>query len=118
MKRRSFLRSAALAGAATVVKPGAVAAGARAAQSEKPLGMKITRIRFYRNPKSPAHFNQSFHIVMVETDAGITGIGEGGSPDTAKQGAAMMSGEDAARRDSPWQMVCRANFYAPGRRTV
>src|SRR5437667_12907324 len=115
MKRRSFLRSAALAGAATVMKPGAVAAGARAAQSEKPLGMKITRVRFYRNPKSPAHFNQSFHIVTVETDQGITGIGEGGSKEAVEQCAAMIIGEDAARTDHLWQMMYRGYFYPAGR---
>ena len=56
--------------------------------------MKITRIRFYLNPNSPATFNQSFHIVTIETDQGITGIGEGGSKDTIEQCAAMLIGED------------------------
>ena len=78
MERRSFLKSATLGGA------GALAVGSpaptHAYAAEKPLGTKITRVRFYRNPRSPAHFNQSFHIVTVETDQGVTGIGEGGSP--------------------------------------
>jgi len=34
--------------------------------------MKIKRIRFYQNPLSKTLFNQSFHIVTVETDQGIT----------------------------------------------
>jgi galactonate dehydratase len=115
MKRRSFLHSAALGGA------GAVACGLPASRprlaepAEKPLGMKITRIRFYRNPRSPVHFNQSFHIVTVETDQGITGVGEGGSPDTAKQCAGMIIGEDASRIDHLWQMMFRAHFYPAGR---
>jgi len=67
-----------------------------AAAASAPGPMKITRIRFYHNPNSRPIFNQSFHIVTVETDAGITGIGEGGSPETVQQCAAMIVGED------PW----------------
>ncbi len=113
MVRRSFLKSAAVgsAGAAAFSWP----AGVQPHASEKPLGLKITRVRFYRNPKSPAHFNQSFHIITVETDQGITGIGEGGSPDTVKQCAGMIIGEDASRIDRLWQMMFRGMFYPAGR---
>src|SRR5881398_1843347 len=89
MKRRSFLQTAGLAGAA-------FRAEGRATASATPHPMKITRVRFYRNPKSPAHFNQSFHIVTVETDQGITGIGEGGSKEAVEQCAAMIIGEDGS----------------------
>ena len=37
--------------------------------------MKITRVRFYQSPLSRPMVNQSMHIVTVETDAGLTGIG-------------------------------------------
>jgi L-alanine-DL-glutamate epimerase-like enolase superfamily enzyme len=77
--------------------------------------MKITRIRFYHNPKSPPIFNWSFHIVTVETDQGITGIGEGGSRDTISQCAAMIIGEDPFRIDHLWQMMFRGYFYPAGR---
>jgi L-alanine-DL-glutamate epimerase-like enolase superfamily enzyme len=77
--------------------------------------MKITRVRFYHNPKSPLHFNQSFHIVTVETDAGITGIGEGGSRETVSQCAAMIIGEDPFRTEHAWQMMFRGYFYPAGR---
>ena len=59
--------------------------------------MKITRIRFYHNPSSRPIFNQSYHVVTVETDAGITGIGEGGAAETVQQCAAMIVGEDPSR---------------------
>ena len=42
--------------------------------------MKITRVRVYEPPNPNPLFNQSDMVVTVETDAGITGIGEGGSP--------------------------------------
>jgi L-alanine-DL-glutamate epimerase-like enolase superfamily enzyme len=77
--------------------------------------MKITRVRFYHNPKSPSHFNQSFHIVTIETDQGITGIGEGGSLDTISQCAAVIIGEDPFRIEHLWQMMFRGYFYPAGR---
>ena len=44
--------------------------------------MKITRVRVYEPPTPNPLFNQSDLVVTVETDAGVTGIGEGGSKDT------------------------------------
>ncbi len=109
MQRRSFIRSAVMGGAS------AVAARSSAAAIASPGPMKITRVRFYRNPDSPAHFNQSFHIVTVETDAGITGIGEGGSPDTVEQAASLIIGEDPSRIEHLWQVMSRGTFYPAGR---
>jgi L-alanine-DL-glutamate epimerase-like enolase superfamily enzyme len=77
--------------------------------------MKITRVRFYHNPATRPMINQSFHIVTVETDQGITGIGEGGSKETIEQCAAMIIGEDPSRIEHLWQMMFRGYFYPPGR---
>ena len=77
--------------------------------------MKITRIRFYHNPNSRPIFNQSYHVVTVETDAGITGIGEGGETETVQQCAAMIVGEDPSRIDRLWQIMFRGYFYPAGR---
>ena len=141
MKRRLFLQTAGLGGAAALASPltvGSAAAppfraadaglkpddpaagaglkpGATAARPAEPPAMKITRIRFYQNPDSPPHFNQSYHIVTVETDQGITGIGEGGSKDTVTQCAQMIIGEDPGRIDHLWQMMFRGLFYPAGR---
>ena len=73
--------------------------------------MKITRIRYYRDPNSRPIFNQSSNVVTVETDAGITGIGEGGTKDTIEQCAAMLIGEDPWRIDRLWQLMYRGFFY-------
>jgi len=110
MKRRSFLQSALLASGTTL----AIDSQVRATPSQ----MKITRIRFYRNPNSRPIFNQSFHVVTVETDQGITGIGEGGSRDTIEQCAALLIGEDPFRIEHLWQLMYRAYFYPPGREKV
>jgi L-alanine-DL-glutamate epimerase-like enolase superfamily enzyme len=77
--------------------------------------MKITRIRYYLSPNQRPIFNQSFNIVTVETDQGITGIGEGGSKDTIEQCAAMLIGENPARIDRLWQLMYRGYFYPAGR---
>src|SRR5579863_2594534 len=116
IERRSFLQTAGLAGAAAFAAPGrAPAAAPPPMPSSMPPQMKITRVRFYHNPASPPHFNQSFNIVTVETDQGITGIGEGGSKDTVEQCAAMIIGEDPSRIDHLWQMMFRGYFYPAGR---
>ncbi len=77
--------------------------------------MKITRIRIYRPQKPNPHFNQSDMIVAVETDSGLTGIGEGGSPDTLEQCAGVLIGEDPRRIQHLWQVMYRSYFYPAGR---
>jgi len=104
MNRRSFLGAAA---AAALARP-------RLMDAALPK-MKITRVRFYHNPNSRPIFNQSFHIVTVETDQGITGIGEGGMKETVEQCGAMLIGEDPWRIEQLWQLMYRGYFYPAGR---
>jgi L-alanine-DL-glutamate epimerase-like enolase superfamily enzyme len=77
--------------------------------------MKITRICIYRPNNLNPHFNQSNMLVTVETEDGLTGIGEGGSPDTLKQCAGMLIGEDSDRIQHLWQLMYRGYFYPAGR---
>ena len=70
MERRKFLKSLAVASAASLTWPRMLGATLPKA--------KITRVRIYLPPKLNQTFNQSDMIVTVETDAGLTGIGEGG----------------------------------------
>jgi L-alanine-DL-glutamate epimerase-like enolase superfamily enzyme len=114
MRRRSFLQLAGAGGTASLAAKTAVAK-APMPSAAAPAPMKITRIRFYLYPKSIATFNQTFHIVTIETDQGITGIGEGGVKDTIEQCAAMLIGEDPFRTDHLWQMMFRGYFYPAGR---
>ncbi|MFQ5929212.1 MAG: mandelate racemase/muconate lactonizing enzyme family protein [Acidobacteriota bacterium] len=107
MKRRSFLKSA-------LVSTSAVLAGAPLVQAKLPK-LRITRIRYYLSPNPRPTFNQSTNIVRVETDQGITGIGEGGSKDSIEQCAGMLIGENPSRIEHLWQMMYRGYFYPPGR---
>lgn len=110
LTRRSLLQSslAGLTGAAVLQR--------RAEAALKK--MKITRVRFYESDLTRPMVNQSFHIVTVETDAGITGIGEGGSADLMKQLAHQIIGQDPTRIDHLWQMMYRGMFYPAGREKI
>ena len=77
--------------------------------------MKITRVRVYTPPDPNPLFNQSDHVVTIETSAGITGIGEGGSPDTLSQSAGRLIGKDPQYIERLWQDMSRAFFYPAGR---
>ncbi len=107
MNRRQFLRAAtgSLAMAATGVLP------VFAAMPK----MKITRVRAYLPPNPNPLFNQSDVVVTVETDAGITGIGEGGSKDLLMPSAGRLIGRDPQHIERLWQDMNRAWFYPAGR---
>jgi len=111
MQRRKFLQSLAATAAAAVACP-LPAFGALPK-------MKITRIRAYNPPKSFLQinqiFNQSYNIVTVETDAGITGIGEGGTKDLLAPGASRLIGRDPQFIEHLWQDMNRGYFYPAGR---
>ena len=106
MLRREFLASPIFSASAVALRQRARGELAR---------MKIKRIRLYRSPISRPIFNQSFHVVTVETDQGICGIGEGGSAETIGQCAALLIGQDPSRIEHLWQLMYRGYFYPPGR---
>jgi galactonate dehydratase len=105
--RRTFFRSLAAASAAAAAAP----PRAMAALSKT----KITRVRVYEPPNRNPLFNQSDLVVTVETDAGVTGIGEGGSKDMLEQCAGRLIGQDPQYIERLWQDMSRAFFYPAGR---
>ncbi|MBI3681434.1 MAG: mandelate racemase/muconate lactonizing enzyme family protein [Acidobacteria bacterium] len=110
MNRRAFLKSLAVAPAAGVVLP-------TPAEGSLPKA-KITRVRIYKPPNLNELFNQSNMMVTVETDIGITGIGEGGSKDTLEQCAGTLIGKNPFRIEAIWQEMYIAWFYPPGREKI
>ena len=107
MNRRSFLRALAAAPALGLLNP-------FDAWADLPKA-KITRVRIYRPPNLNPLFNQSNMVCTVETDIGITGIGEGGSKDTLEQCAGTLIGKNPFRIEAIWQEAYIAWFYPPGR---
>src|SRR5512133_1352944 len=109
MNRRSFVRSLAAAPAA------GIALAPRTVQAA-PAKMKITKVKVWTPPSPNPLFNQSDLVVTVETDAGITGIGEGGgSKDLIAPCAGRLIGQDPQYIERLWQDMSRAFFYPPGR---
>src|SRR5258708_25132186 len=107
MHRRAFVRSL----AAAPVLGSASLAPVHAAVPK----MKITRVRVYAPPAPNPLFNQSDLVVTIETDAGITGVGEGGSKDLLEQCAGRLIGQTPKYIERLWQDMSRAFFYPPGR---
>jgi len=107
MNRRRFVQSVGRASAGAL----GLAVSARATLPK----MKITRVRAYRPPNPNPLFNQSDLVVTIETDAGLTGIGEGGSKEMLEQSAGRLIGRDPQHIERLWQDMSRAFFYPPGR---
>ena len=63
-------------------------------------------------------FNQSGMLVTVETDIGITGIGEGGSPDLIQDLAGSLIGKSPFDIERIWHHMYMDRFYPPGREKV
>jgi len=103
---------------------GAVAASTWAPVSADALGLaddKIKVIRYFKNSgdsegrRGQPMVNQSSNVVLIETERGLTGIGEGGEPTTMDECASMLIGQDPFRVDQHWQRMMRGYFYPAGR---
>jgi L-alanine-DL-glutamate epimerase-like enolase superfamily enzyme len=110
MNRRSFLKSLSAIPAAGLTLPRRAAAALPKA--------KITAVRIYEPPTLNRMFNQSNMLVTVETDIGISGVGEGGTRDTLEQCAGVLIGKNPFHTEMLWQEVYMANFYSPGREKI
>src|SRR5205823_781795 len=125
--RRSFAKSvggvvgAALGGAAmpASASPQAPAAGAAARTAGRLAPAKVTRIRLFYPPNydrnGPQAFPQSNMVGLVDTEAGITGVGQGGSPDTVRNVARSVIGRNAFDTEMIWQAAFMDGFYSPGK---
>src|SRR5687768_6707687 len=80
---------------------------------------KVTKIRIFYPPNynanGPQAFPQSNMVVLVDTEAGITGIGQGGSPDTVRNVSRSVIGKNAFDTEAIWQAAFMDGFYSPGK---
>src|SRR5215217_7198932 len=110
MDRRSFLKQLTAITGSTAALPAITEAALPKA--------KITRVRIYKPQDFNPTFNQSNMVVTVETDAGLTGIGEGGTKDMLEQCAGSLIGQDPFRIERIWHEMYKAWFYPPGREKI
>src|SRR5205814_4253761 len=127
LNRRTFTKSVAgVLGSLVPASWGGLSAAARAntpvplQRAEARLSpAKVTKIRvFYPpnyNPNGPQAFPQSNMVILVDTDAGITGIGQGGSPDLVRNLSRSVIGKNAFDSEFIWQAAYMDGFYSPGK---
>ena len=113
LDRRSFLAGI-----------GAAAAGVWASPPANAFSLpedKIKVVRYFSTSgdsegrQGQPMVNQSSNVVMIETERGLIGIGEGGEPRTMEECASMLIGLDPFRIDNLWQRMMRGYFYPAGR---
>ena len=103
---------------------GALSASLWLPPSADALGLpedRIKRVRYFSNAgdaqgrRGQPMVNQSSNVVVVETEGGLSGIGEGGEPTSMDECASMLIGQDPFRTDQHWQRMLRGYFYPAGR---
>lgn len=109
LNRRKFLQQSFLGSGLVLIDP---ALPVPAADS----GIKIKKISYFEVPDNRrGTFSQRKDIVLVECDNGLTGVGEGGSPDLIRNLAGYLIGQDPMQSEHLWQMLFRGQFYPAGR---
>ena len=128
--RRTFAKSLAAAAIGSAFRPWNDPVWARAAQAKTPPALAraaatlpkaiVTKIRALMPPAGSGRtsLNQSTMVILVETDAGITGVGEGGSPDLVAALAPSVIGRNAFDTELIWQHMYMDPFYSPGRERI
>jgi galactonate dehydratase len=110
--RRSVLTGIGAAGASLLLPP--------SAEASLPED-KVKVVHYYSNAgdsqgrRGQPMVNQSTNVVVIETEAGLTGIGEGGEPTSMDECASMLIGLDPFRIEQHWQRMLRGYFYPAGR---
>ena len=79
---------------------------------------RVTKIRMFFPPNWDRNgaqaLPQSNMVVLVDTEAGITGVGQGGSPDTVRNVARSVIGKNAFDTEMIWQAAFMDAHYSPG----
>jgi galactonate dehydratase len=111
--RRSVLTGLGSLGASVWLPPSADALGL--------AEDKVKTVRYFSNSgdstgrRGQPMVNQSTNVVMIETEGGLVGIGEGGEPTSMNECASMLIGQDPFRIDQHWQRMMRGYHYPAGR---
>ena len=126
INRRTFTKS--LFGAAGSLAAGSWFLQNRPAWSRMPVALaqaanrlsptRVTKIRVFFPPNWDRNgaqaLPQSNVVVLVDTEAGITGVGQGGSPDTLRNVSRSVIGKNAFDTEMIWQAAFMDAHYSPG----
>ena len=112
MNRRKFLNTLAASSVATFL------ASRVSFAATPPSDVRITRVRILNPPgfktlAGPVGLAET--VVVVETNAGVTGYGQGGTPDLLRYAASLLIGQDPTRIEYHWQRMYRSSIYPAGR---
>jgi galactonate dehydratase len=124
--RRTFTKS--LLGAAGSLVAGSWVLQNRPAWSRMPVALaqaasrlsptRVTKIRVFFPPNWDRNgaqaLPQSNVVVLVDTEAGITGVGQGGAPDTLRNVSRSVIGKNAFDTEMIWQAAFMDAHYSPG----
>jgi galactonate dehydratase len=111
MSRRGFLGTLAATSVATMF-------AAQESLAAPRTDVRITRVRIlnpqtFKSLAGPVGLAET--VVAVETNAGITGYGQGGTPDLLRYAASLLIGQDPMRTEYHWQRMYRSSIYPAGR---
>ncbi|MEJ1963778.1 MAG: mandelate racemase/muconate lactonizing enzyme family protein [Gammaproteobacteria bacterium] len=111
MNRRHFLLTLAAGSLATMT-------AARFSVAAPQSDVRITRVRIlnpaaFKTLAGPVGLAET--VVAVETNAGVTGYGQGGTPDLLRYAASLLIGQDPVRTEYHWQRMYRSSIYPAGR---
>ena len=76
---------------------------------------RIKKITYYNGGGAQPMVNQSSNVVVIETEAGFVGVGEGGEPRTMEECARQLIGLDPFRIEHHWQRMMRSMHYTAGK---
>jgi galactonate dehydratase len=111
MNRRDFATTTTLAALAAAVAP-------PVAEAQLPEA-RVTRIRIFDPPRGyRQQVNTSNLVITVDTNIGITGVGDGGSPDLIRGLAPSVIGKNPFDTARIWQYMYMDDFYSPGREKI
>jgi galactonate dehydratase len=115
VNRRNFLGTLAASSLATL------SAGPTSLAATPRSDLRITRVRVlspktFKTLAGPVGLAET--VVAVETNAGITGYGQGGTPDLLRYAASLLIGQDPLRIEHHYQRMYRSSIYPAGRERI
>jgi L-alanine-DL-glutamate epimerase-like enolase superfamily enzyme len=116
VNRRNFLGALGAGSLATLATGPAVSLAAAPRSDLKITRVRVLSPRTFKTLAGPVGLAET--VVAVETNAGITGYGQGGTPDLLRYAASLLIGHDPSRIEYHYQRMYRSSIYPAGRERI